>query len=80
MGGLMSDLQAEAYVDPRVVDLNRGKQVCSYFVQRLLTLITSFALRKVRITAKIIETAIKQEKHLDNRDKNKHCLNNKQQL
>lgn len=46
MGGLMSDLQAEAYVDPRVVDLNRGKQVCSYFVQRLLTLIDIFRAEK----------------------------------
>ena len=26
MGGLMRDLQAEAYVDPRVVDLNRGNK------------------------------------------------------
>lgn len=46
MGFLMSDLQAEAYVDPRVVDLNRGKQVCSYFVQRLLTLIDIFRAEK----------------------------------
>lgn len=46
MGGLMSDLQAEAYVDPRVVDLNRGRQVCSYFVQRLLTLIDIFCAEK----------------------------------
>lgn len=46
VGGLMSDLQAEAYVDPRVVDLNRGKQVCSYFVQRLLTLIDIFCAEK----------------------------------
>lgn len=46
MGGLMSDLQAEAYVDPRVVDLNRGKQVRSYFVQRLLTLIDIFRAEK----------------------------------
>ena len=46
MGFLMSDLQAEAYVDPRVVDLNRGRQVCSYFVQRLLTLIDIFCAEK----------------------------------
>ena len=46
MGFLMSDLQAEAYVDPRVVDLNRGKQVRSYFVQRLLTLIDIFRAEK----------------------------------
>lgn len=46
MGGLMSDLQAEAYEDPRVVDLNRGQQVRSYFVQRLLTLIDIFRAEK----------------------------------
>lgn len=52
MGGLMSDLQAEAYVDPRVVDLNRGQRVRSYFVQRLLTLIDIFRAEKIEKNSK----------------------------